>query len=109
MIDLRSDTVTRPGTEMRQAMASAEVGDDVFGDDPTVQNLEALGAEMLGKEAAMFAASGTQTNLCALLTHCARGDGMSTKPRNQVNRKIMPGSYAPGSNNPVILRGEAQH
>ena len=74
MIDLRSDTVTRPGAEMRQAMASAEVGDDVFGDDPTVQRLEALGAEMLGKEAAMFAASGTQTNLCALLAHCGRGD-----------------------------------
>lgn len=74
MIDLRSDTVTQPGTAMRQAMAEAEVGDDVFGDDPTVQRLEALAAERLGKEAAMFAASGTQTNLVALLTHCGRGD-----------------------------------
>lgn len=74
MIDLRSDTVTRPGPAMRRAMADAEVGDDVFGDDPTVQRLEALAAEMLGKQAAMFAASGTQTNLVALLTHCGRGD-----------------------------------
>jgi threonine aldolase len=74
MIDLRSDTVTRPGAAMRQAMAEAEVGDDVFGDDPTVRRLEALAAEMLGKEAAMFASSGTQTNLVALLTHCGRGD-----------------------------------
>jgi len=59
---------------MRRAMASAEVGDDVFGDDPTVQRLEALAAEMLGMPAAIFAASGTQTNLVALLTHCGRGD-----------------------------------
>jgi threonine aldolase len=59
---------------MRRAMAEAEVGDDVFGDDPTVQRLEALAADMLGKEAAMFASSGTQTNLVALLTHCGRGD-----------------------------------
>jgi threonine aldolase len=74
MIDLRSDTVTRPGAAMRRAMAEAEVGDDVFGDDPTVKRLEALVARMLGKEAALFAASGTQTNLIALLTHGGRGD-----------------------------------
>lgn len=73
-IDLRSDTVTRPGEAMRRAMAEAEVGDDVFGDDPTVIRLEALAAEMLGKEAALFASSGTQTNLLALLTHCGRAD-----------------------------------
>ncbi|MEM7146514.1 MAG: low-specificity L-threonine aldolase [Verrucomicrobiota bacterium] len=73
-IDLRSDTVARPGTTMRQAMAEAEVGDDVFNDDPTTQKLEALAARTLGKEAALFAPSGTQTNLIALLTHCARGD-----------------------------------
>ena len=74
MIDLRSDTVTQPGIAMRKAMAEAEVGDDVFGDDPTVQRLEALAAERLGKGDAIFAASGTQTNLVALLTHCGRGD-----------------------------------
>jgi threonine aldolase len=73
-IDLRSDTVTRPGNVMRQAMAAAAVGDDVFGDDPTTQKLEALAASILGKDAALFAPSGTQTNLLALLTHCGRGD-----------------------------------
>jgi threonine aldolase len=73
-IDLRSDTVTRPCEGMRKAMASAEVGDDVFGDDPTVNRLEAMAAEMLGHEAAVFTASGTQANLIALLTHCGRGD-----------------------------------
>ena len=74
MIDLRSDTVTRPSPAMRQAMAQAEVGDDVWGDDPTVARLEAVVAEHIGKEAALFVPSGTQSNLCALLTHCQRGD-----------------------------------
>ena len=74
VIDLRSDTVTRPGPEMRRVMAEAEVGDDVFRDDPTVNRLEDLTAGMLGKEAGLFVASGTQSNLCALLTHCGRGD-----------------------------------
>lgn len=74
VIDLRSDTVTRPGPEMRRVMAEAEVGDDVFRDDPTVDRLEALVAETLGKEAALFVSSGTQSNLCALLTHCGRAD-----------------------------------
>ena len=73
-IDLRSDTVTSPTPEMRQAMAEAPVGDDVFGDDPTVNKLEETAAAMLGKEAAIFAPSGTQTNLIALLAHCQRGD-----------------------------------
>jgi threonine aldolase len=73
-IDLRSDTVTQPTPQMRQAMAEAEVGDDVFGDDPTVNRLEALSAERLGKEAALFVPSGTMGNLAALLAHCGRGD-----------------------------------
>ncbi|MFP6874163.1 MAG: low-specificity L-threonine aldolase [Verrucomicrobiales bacterium] len=73
-IDLRSDTVTRPTAAMRKAMDAAALGDDVFGDDPTVKRLEAMAAEMLGMEAALFAPSGTQTNLIALLTHCGRGD-----------------------------------
>jgi len=72
--DLRSDTVTHPTPEMREAMYRAEVGDDVFGDDPTVNRLEAMSAERLGKEAALFVASGTMGNLVALLTHCGRGD-----------------------------------
>jgi threonine aldolase len=73
-IDLRSDTVTRPTAAMRDAMARAEVGDDVFGDDPTVHALEARIAARLGKEAAVFVPSGTQSNLCAILAHCERGD-----------------------------------
>ena len=74
MIDLRSDTVTQPTQEMRSAMASAVVGDDVYGDDPTINHLESLAAEMLGKEDAILATSGTQSNLTALLSHCERGD-----------------------------------
>jgi threonine aldolase len=74
IIDLRSDTVTRPSPAMRAAMAAAEVGDDVYGEDPTVNRLEELGAAMLGTEAALFTASGTQANLLALLVHCRRGD-----------------------------------
>ncbi|HZY49850.1 MAG TPA: low-specificity L-threonine aldolase [Devosia sp.] len=72
--DFRSDTVTRPSRGMREAMAKAEVGDDVFGDDPTVNRLEAVLAERLGKPAGVFMASGTQSNLAALLSHCGRGD-----------------------------------
>ena len=74
MIDLRSDTVTRPTAAMRAAMAGAEVGDDVYGEDPTVNELEAAVAGLLGKEAALFVTSGTQGNLCALLAPCGRGD-----------------------------------
>ncbi|MGH8688312.1 MAG: low-specificity L-threonine aldolase [Burkholderiales bacterium] len=74
MVDLRSDTVTRPSEGMRRAMASAEVGDDVFGDDPTVNRLQARGAEIFGFEAALFFPSGTQSNLAALMSHCQRGD-----------------------------------
>ena len=74
MIDLRSDTVTRPSLKMRAAMAEAEVGDDVYGEDPTVNRLEEKAARMLGKEASIFVGSGTQSNLLALLCHCERGD-----------------------------------
>jgi len=73
-IDLRSDTVTHPTEAMRDAMYSAEVGDDVYGEDPTVNALEAEAAVLLGKDAGLFVASGTQSNLIALLTHCQRGD-----------------------------------
>ncbi len=74
MIDLRSDTVTKPSPAMRAAMAEAEVGDDVWGDDPTVAELERAAAALLGKEAAVYVSSGTQGNLCALMAHCQRGD-----------------------------------
>lgn len=74
MIDLRSDTVTKPSDQMRKAMAEAEVGDDVWGDDPTVAELEAEVAALLGQPAGLFVTSGTQGNLCALMSHCQRGE-----------------------------------
>ncbi len=74
IVDLRSDTVTLPTPAMRQAIATAELGDDVFGEDPTVNRLEAIAAERLGKEAAMLVMSGTMANLVSVLTHCGRGD-----------------------------------
>jgi threonine aldolase len=73
-IDLRSDTVTQPSAGMRAAMAAAPLGDDVFGDDPTVNALQARIAQMLGKEAALYVPTGTQSNLCGLMAHCQRGD-----------------------------------
>lgn len=73
-LDLRSDTVTRPSAAMRAAMNAADVGDDVYGDDPTVNRLQEYAADLFGYEAAMFAPSGTQSNLAALLAHCGRGD-----------------------------------
>ncbi|PKO06624.1 MAG: low-specificity L-threonine aldolase [Chloroflexi bacterium HGW-Chloroflexi-3] len=74
MIDLRSDTVTLPTEEMRHAMALADVGDDVYGEDPSINRLEALSADRLGKEAGLFIPSGTMGNLIAFLTHCQRGE-----------------------------------
>lgn len=75
-VDLRSDTVTQPTQKMRDAMYSAQVGDDVFGDDPTINSLEKLAAETLGKEAALFVPSGTQGNELAVMTHTRRGDAI---------------------------------
>ncbi len=75
-IDLRSDTVTLPTGDMRKAMASAELGDDVFGEDPTVRKLEERSAEITGKEEALFVVSGTMANLVSELAHCGRGDEM---------------------------------
>lgn len=74
IIDLRSDTVTQPSSGMRAAMADAEVGDDVYGDDPTVNRLQAVMAERFGFEAGLFFPTGTQSNLAALMAHCGRGD-----------------------------------
>jgi threonine aldolase len=75
-VDLRSDTVTRPSPEMRRAMAEAEVGDDVYGEDPSALRLEARVAELLGKQAALFVPSGTMANQIALMLHCRRGDAV---------------------------------
>jgi len=74
VIDLRSDTITHPTPEMRKAIFEADVGDDVYGEDPTVNRLEAMAAEIMGKEAALFTTSGTQSNLIAVLTHTKHGD-----------------------------------
>src|SRR5213078_13731 len=74
VVDLRSDTVTRPSAAMRKAMLEAELGDDVFGDDPTVNRLQERAAEIFGFEAALLCPSGTQSNLAALMSHCQRGD-----------------------------------
>ena len=83
-VDFRSDTVTHPSPEMRRAMAEAEVGDDVFGDDPTVNRLQEMAAERLGKEAAIFVSSGTMGNFVAALAHCDRGDEMIVGDRAHI-------------------------
>jgi len=100
VIDLRSDTVTKPTPAMREAMYRAEVGDDVFGDDPTVNRLEAVAAERLGKEAALFVASGTMGNLVALLTHCGRGDEMILGDRSHTHLFEQGGAAALGGITP---------
>ena len=74
IVDLRSDTVTQPTASMRAAMQAAPLGDDVFGDDPSVNALQERVASMLGFEAALFMPTGTQSNLCGLMAHCGRGD-----------------------------------
>ena len=73
-IDFRSDTVTQPTQALREAMASAPVGDDVFGEDPTINRLQEMAAERMGKAAGLFVPSGTMGNLIAVLTHCQRGE-----------------------------------
>lgn len=93
-IDLRSDTVSWPTPAMREAMANAAVGDDVFGDDPTVNQLQAEAAAMLGKEAGLFVASGTMGNLTAVLAHCQRGDEMILGDKAHIFRYEAGGSAA---------------
>jgi threonine aldolase len=105
--DFRSDTVTRPGPAMRAAMASAEVGDDVFGDDPTVNRLEQTAAGMLGKEAALFLPSGTQANLIALMSHCARGDEYIVGQKAHCYRWEAGGAAVLGSIQPQPLNNQA--
>ena len=83
-IDLRSDTVTLPTPEMREAMAKADVGDDVYGEDPTINHLQELAAEKMGKPAGLFVASGTMGNLIAVLSHCQRGDEVIVGKKNHV-------------------------
>ena len=96
IVDFRSDTVTHPTAEMRQAMAEAEVGDDVFGDDPTTIRLEEMAAQRLGKEAAMFVASGTMGNLVSILTHAQRGDEIILGDKSHTFRSEGGGASALG-------------
>ncbi|MCF8146562.1 MAG: low-specificity L-threonine aldolase [Deltaproteobacteria bacterium] len=103
IIDLRSDTITRPTPAMRRAMAEAEVGDDVFGEDPTVNRLEAMAAERLGKEAGLLVVSGTMGNLVCLLTHCGRGDEVLLGDRSHTFFYEQGGSAALGGVHPRTL------
>ena len=105
-IDLRSDTVTKPTPEMREAMAEAEVGDDVYRDDPTVNRLEELAAEMLGKQAALFVPSGTMGNLLALLVHCQRGDEVILGNRSHIYLNEAGGMSALGGIQPCPVQNQ---
>jgi threonine aldolase len=95
-IDLRSDTVTLPPPEMREAIAGAALGDDVFGDDPSVNRLEKMAAQVMGKEAALLTTSGTQSNLVALLAHCGRGDEVIVGDESHTLHFEVGGAYAVG-------------
>ncbi len=103
MIDLRSDTLTHPTQSMRDAMATAEVGDDVFQEDPTVQKLEALSAKKMGKEAALFVPSGCMGNLISVLSHCGRGDEILLGDRSHISLYEVGGVSALGGVHPRPL------
>jgi len=105
-IDLRSDTVTQPTPEMRAAMAEAEVGDDVYMDDPTVNQLQERAAALLGKEDALFVASGTMGNLLALLTHCQRGDEIIVGDKSHIYLNEAGGSAALGGIHPHPIQNQ---
>ena len=106
-IDLRSDTVTRPGAAMRAAMCDAAVGDDVYGDDPSVNRLQASLAERLGFEAGLFFPSGTQSNLAALMAHCQRGDEYIVGQEAHTYRYEGGGAAVLGSIQPQPLANQA--
>jgi threonine aldolase len=105
-VDLRSDTVTRPGPAMLAAMTAAPVGDDVWGDDPTVNRLQAVTAERAGKEAGLFFPSGTQSNLAALMSHCGRGDEVILGQRAHTYRYEAGGAAVLGSIQPQPIENE---
>ena len=106
LVDLRSDTVTKPTPGMREAMAEAEVGDDVFGDDPTVIRLQETAAEMLGKEASLFVPSGTMGNLLALLVYCQRGDEAIVGDKSHIYLNEAGGMAALGGIQPCPVRNQ---
>jgi threonine aldolase len=105
-IDLRSDTVTKPTPEMRAAMAKAEVGDDVYGDDPTVNRLQEIAAELMGKEDALFVPSGTMGNLVALLVHCQRGDEVIVGNQSHIYLNEAGGMSALGGIQPCPIQNQ---
>ena len=107
IVDLRSDTVTRPTPAMRAAMAAAEVGDDVYGDDPTVNRLEGMTAERFGVERALFFPTGTQSNLAALMAHCGRGDEYLVGQIAHTYKYEQGGAAVLGSIQPQPLENEA--
>ena len=107
-VDLRSDTVTRPTPAMRAAMMAAPLGDDVFGDDPSVNALQARIAELTGKEAALFMSSGTQSNLCGIRAHCGRGDEYIVGQLAHTYRYEGGGAAVLGSVQPQPLLQDAQ-
>ena len=107
LVDLRSDTVTRPSPAMMAAMMAAPVGDDVWGDDPTVNRLQAVAAERAGKEAGLFFPSGTQSNLAALMAHCARGEEYIVGQRAHTYRYEGGGAAVLGSIQPQPIENEA--
>ncbi|MFZ0484036.1 MAG: GntG family PLP-dependent aldolase, partial [Desulfobacterales bacterium] len=106
IVDMRSDTITQPTPAMRKAMSEAKVGDDVFGEDPTVNRLEEMVAERLGKEAALFVASGTMANLVSQLTHCGRGDEMILGDQSHMFVYEQGGSAALGGIHPCSLENK---
>jgi threonine aldolase len=106
LIDLRSDTVTRPTASMKKAMLEAELGDDVFGDDPTVNRLQERAAALLGMEAALFFPSGTQSNLAALMSHCQRGDEAIVGSEAHSYRYEAGGLAVLGSIQPQVVKNQ---
>jgi threonine aldolase len=103
-IDLRSDTLTQPTNSMREAMAAADVGDDVFGEDPTINKLEEKAADITGKEAALFVPSGTMGNLISILAHCSRGDEIILGDRSHIFLNEVGGVSALGGVHPHIVK-----
>ena len=107
-VDLRSDTVTHPSPEMREAIAKAKIGDDVFSDDPSVNKLEEVAAAKVGKEAAVFVASGTMGNLISVLSHCGRGDEIILGDKSHIFRSEAGGAAALGGVSYHTVRNDSR-
>ena len=107
-VDLRSDTVTHPSPEMREAISQAEIGDDVFNDDPSVNKLEEMAAAKVGKEASVFVASGTMGNLISVLSHCGRGDEIILGDKSHIFRSEAGGAAALGGVSYHTVKNDAR-